>query len=125
MKVRGKIKGEWNLVQEKRWWGWKTVFKSKRRIEAYEKFMSIRKSTNPLQEQQIHQHEEPDLSVGWTCPTCKKKLPSGIVGISNHWAECGGKGFHEALIKAKENGELTLEKVQTLREEHPPSGEPS
>lgn len=37
-------------------------------------------------------------SKGWDCPTCGINLPSGIVGISNHWAECGGRELHKKIV---------------------------
>ena len=39
-----------------------------------------------------------DLNKGWDCPSCGAHLPSGIVGISSHWAECGGKEKHQEIL---------------------------
>ncbi|AGO49649.1 hypothetical protein Phi13:2_gp039 [Cellulophaga phage phi13:2] len=39
-----------------------------------------------------------DHSKGWDCPDCGINLPSGIVGISSHWAQCGGKEMHENIV---------------------------
>lgn len=38
----------------------------------------------------------------WECPTCKEKIPSGIIGISKHWSECGGKENYQNLLKISE-----------------------
>jgi len=44
----------------------------------------------------------------WICPTCKKELPSGIVGISNHWSKCGGKKTYEAIKKVFDDKNSTF-----------------
>ncbi len=63
------------------------------------------------------------MEKGWDCPSCGKNLPSGIVGIVNHWAECGGKDFHEELLQKmteskKENIKFGIEELKQLQEKH-------
>jgi len=55
-----------------------------------------------------------------TCETCGKEIPTGILNISSHWAECGGKGFYESLLKMAEEkeGKLTEEDIETIRNEN-------
>lgn len=50
----------------------------------------------------------------WTCKKCGTVLPSGIVGISDHWTKCEGKIFHETLTHTLESGKLTPEKYKEL-----------
>lgn len=54
----------------------------------------------------------------WVCPACKKEIPPGIVGISKHWSECGGKAFHDDLMKLEKNNKLTLKNVEKLIKKH-------
>ncbi len=55
----------------------------------------------------------------YRCTTCGFELPSGIVGITKHWAECTGKDFTEGIMKlaAKTNGKLNESDVEQLRKQ--------
>jgi len=35
----------------------------------------------------------------YRCTTCDAVLPSGIITLSGHWAECAGKGFVDNIKK--------------------------
>jgi hypothetical protein len=37
----------------------------------------------------------------YRCTTCEAILPSGIFGISNHWANCSGKQKMKQIIKTR------------------------
>ncbi len=43
------------------------------------------------------EHIEKDGLNFYKCKGCGEVLPSGIVGISSHWAGCTGKGFYDTL----------------------------
>lgn len=51
----------------------------------------------------------------WKCDTRGTKVESGMVRIAEHWNNCTGKGFKEALMEAAGENELTLEKVKDIR----------
>ncbi len=55
-----------------------------------------------------------DPNYRWECPTCGIKLPGGIIGISSHWAECGGKGTMAFINKLAENKSLKIEDKMDL-----------
>lgn len=61
----------------------------------------------------------------WICEKCGKRLPPGIVVISNHWANCEGKEFMAELNTALENKSLTVSKVHQLQEKHLNNKKPS
>ena len=50
------------------------------------------------------------------CENCKTIVQSGIFNISDHWAKCAGKEFHESIISLRiEKGALTLNDVEILK----------
>ena len=53
----------------------------------------------------------------YKCKTCGKEVPSGIINLSGHWADCTGKSFTEGLMKKAEqtNGRLTLLDIEELQ----------
>lgn len=52
------------------------------------------------------------------CKTCGLVLPTGIAGISEHWANCTGKDFYSAIIKAALSDELSFDKIEELQDKH-------
>jgi len=53
----------------------------------------------------------------WKCSVCNWE-GNGIVAISSHWAECGGKPFHDGLLELKKYNKLTLKNVEKLRKKY-------
>lgn len=56
-----------------------------------------------------------DFSVPrfYKCTTCGATVPSGIINLSGHWAECGGKEMVEA-VKKIDNMPLRVEDKMDL-----------
>ena len=54
----------------------------------------------------------------WKCPKCGKVLPSGIVGISSHWSECGGREFHKELIERIKEPSFGIDELKEMQERH-------
>lgn len=54
------------------------------------------------------------------CIGCGSIIPTGIVRISEHWAGCTGKGFHDSLLKMREEkgSSLTEEDFKKLNQEN-------
>ena len=54
------------------------------------------------------------------CKTCGAIIPTGIESICSHWCSCTGKHFYEGLLKTADtnNGNITMEEVEGLRELH-------
>jgi hypothetical protein len=53
----------------------------------------------------------------WECPSCKKVLPSGIVGISDHWSKCGGKTVYDKIIKVFDDKESKFSDLKKVLDE--------
>ena len=62
-------------------------------------------------------NQKPNIIIhsGWDCPTCGKHLPSGIVGIAKHWADCGGKNFHKELQEKIKDPDFGIEELKKLQ----------
>lgn len=56
---------------------------------------------------------------GWhqRCNQCQKIIPTGIITISEHWVNCEGKGFSDALIASrnKKGAALLPEDIEKIR----------
>jgi hypothetical protein len=53
----------------------------------------------------------------WECPSCKKALPSGIVGISDHWSKCGGKTLYDKIVKVFDDKESKFSDLKKVLDE--------
>jgi hypothetical protein len=53
----------------------------------------------------------------WECPSCKKVLPSGIVGISDHWSKCGGKTLYDKIVKVFDDKESKFSDLKEVLDE--------
>lgn len=82
-------------------------------IEQSETFHKLFKS-----EVETKWHDQEVKPKGWDCPSCGKNLPSGIIGISNHWAECGGKKFQTELQAKIKDKDFGIEQLKQLQEKH-------
>ena len=54
----------------------------------------------------------------WECLNCGALLNSGIITLSNHWADCTGKEFMKDLTKLKEDKNLNIDTLQDLQNKH-------
>ena len=47
----------------------------------------------------IGEHPTFDTLRFYRCTTCNAVIPSGIINLSGHWAECAGKGMMDNIHK--------------------------
>ena len=57
------------------------------------------------------------MRENWKCPECGWE-GLGIVDISGHWAECGGKPIMDAIMKLKQEDKLSLVNVKKILEQY-------
>ena len=50
------------------------------------------------------------------CKDCGREVERGVINISEHWTNCGGKSFYNNLISLAElkNGKLTINDVHKI-----------
>lgn len=60
-----------------------------------------------------------DFSVPrfYRCTTCGTTVPSGIINISGHWAECAGKGMIDAIRKIDKMPLATKDKMDLVKKQ--------
>lgn len=51
------------------------------------------------------------------CDTCGKELPTGIIGISSHWAECAGKAQMDFVNKVAKSNLAVKDKMDLIKKE--------
>ncbi len=52
------------------------------------------------------------------CKKCGEAVPTGIVNVSEHWVNCGGKEFHNAIINNPKCGKITSDDIEELKKIH-------
>lgn len=51
----------------------------------------------------------------YKCTTCGEVLPSGIITLSGHWAECTGKGMMDNIHKIDSMALAVKDKMDILK----------
>lgn len=69
-------------------------------------------------EEKLWFNQEITHREGWECPSCGKVLPSGIVGIVDHWSKCGGEDFHNELKERYKNDDFGIDEIKEMQERH-------
>lgn len=63
----------------------------------------------------IGEHPTFDTPRFYKCTTCEAVIPSGIINISGHWAECAGKGMMDAIHKIDKMPLSTKDKMDLVK----------
>lgn len=53
----------------------------------------------------------------WECPSCKKVLPPGLVGITRHCSTCGSKGLYDKIVKVFDDKESKFSDLKKVLDE--------
>ena len=52
------------------------------------------------------------------CKKCGAVLSTGIIGLSQHWADCSGYNFYRDIMATAKNNTLDINTVEKIIEKH-------